>query len=126
MSDAVLVSVFGPKLTRVLVELNRDQAVDLFGDLGVEAWPNGVIDSTRMELELLDQRRPGLASTARAAVAVSLAYELENPFNSATSKANCARELRELMGELMLSLPLEEQADAMDELAARRQARLAS
>ena len=126
MSEATLVSVFGPKFTRVLVELNREQAVELFGELDAEAWPTGVIDATRMELELLDQRRPGLAMTARAAVAVSLAYEMENPYNSATSKANCARELRELMRELVLSLPLEEQADAMDELAARRQARLAN
>lgn len=54
-----------------------------------------------------------------------MAYEIENPFNSATSKSMCAKALLETLDTLRELSPPAEEGDALDELASRRAVRLA-
>jgi hypothetical protein len=53
-----------------------------------------------------------------------MAREIDSSGNSATSKSMCARVLAEVMAELRGLTPAEEESDALDDLSARRAARL--
>lgn len=66
-----------------------------------------------------------LATSALAASALALAREIDNAGNSATSKSMCARELREHMEQLRSLIPTDQEADELDDLARRREARRA-
>lgn len=121
----LLISVFGPFGSSALVEMSTERAVALFEEpaLGSGLAPTRVIDATAAEIETLVKRSPELADSAMAASAIALAYQIENPFNSATSKSMCARELRETMSKLRELAPPEEEGDGIDELSARRATR---
>lgn len=66
-----------------------------------------------------------LAESALAAAALALARELDDPSNSATSKSMCARALLDTLNRLRELAPEDEEEDGVDELRARRAARLA-
>jgi hypothetical protein len=82
-----------------------------------------VADSVRRDLKDLAKRDPKLAKSAQAAAALSLAKELDNSRNSATSKSMCAKALNETMAELRELAPDEKKDDRLDELAAQRKQR---
>jgi hypothetical protein len=119
-----LVSVFGPFNAYALVEMSAERAAELFDcPLTSSLSSSVVIDATEAELKLIAKRNPGLAGSALAASAVALAYEIQNPYNSATSKSMCARELRETMAKLRELAPEADAEDGIDELGNRREAR---
>lgn len=119
-----LVSVLGPFNAYAIVEMSAARAAELFGcPLTSSLSSSTVIDATEKELAALARRNPELAGSALAASAVALAYEIQNPYNSATSKSMCARELRETMAKLRELAPEAEQEDGIDELGDRREAR---
>lgn len=62
-----------------------------------------------------------LAQSGLAASALTLAGAMDNPRNSATSKAMCAGQLRETMDRLRELAPPAEEDDWVDELAKRKQ-----
>ncbi len=64
-----------------------------------------------------------LAGSALAATALELGRMIDDPENSATSKANCAGKLLELMRELRSLAPEEQEDDRLDDLSARRDER---
>ena len=66
-----------------------------------------------------------LASSALAALAMSLATTIDNPGTTPTAKSMCAGSLLAALDELRTLAPTEEQADELDDLAARRSARRA-
>jgi hypothetical protein len=68
---------------------------------------------------------PELADSTLAAAALALAAAVDAPRTSPTAKSMCARELRELLGELREQMPEGEERDRLDELTARRDARVA-
>lgn len=73
------------------------------------------------------KRLPGeLSNGPEAATALALAAELDAPGNSATSKANCAKELRETLAALRAMAPAERKGSQLDDLAQRRQRRKAA
>jgi len=116
--DCRLVSVFGPWGARVLIEMSRSAAESLF-ELGLPDSPSNLIAAVERDLAELDRRLPGLGDSSGAATALALAYEIEHPYNSATSKSMCARTLNETMTLLRASVPVEEPADdALDLLTA--------
>ena len=84
-----------------------------------------VVEAITRDLDALRPRAPELADSALAAAALALALELDEPGNSATSKSMCARTLMDLMGQLTTLAPAVEIGDGVDDLAARRVARLA-
>lgn len=124
VNGMMLVSVHGAFASRALVDMPADLAKELFGQpLSSVLAPTHVIDATLGEIREIAKRDKPLAESALAASAVALAYEIQNPFNSATSKSMCARELRETMAKLNELAPAVPKKDALDELKARRATR---
>lgn len=82
-----------------------------------------VSDAVERDLEAIAERDRALADSTMAAVARSLASELDSSSNSATSKSMCARELREVMAHLRDLTPEKAESDPIDDLSARRTAR---
>jgi hypothetical protein len=122
---AHVVSVFGtPTSRRVLVEIPLRVAEGLFPDSIPSAARPNAIDAAEREVEALRDRDPSLADGALAASAVAMAYEMANPYNSATSKSMCAREMRDTLDRLRALAPPAQKRDGIDalgdELAARR------
>ena len=83
-----------------------------------------VVEAVARDLENLAKHAPGLDESAEAATALALARELDSR-NSATSKSMCARALNETMDKLRAMAPPAKEGDGLDELEARRAARLA-
>ena len=71
----------------------------------------------------LDREGVAPARATLAATALALAGELDNRRGSATAKATCAKSLLEVLDRLCDQHPV---PDRLDEIAARRAARLAS
>lgn len=84
-----------------------------------------VAAAVRGELEAMADLAPKIRGSALAALAVAMAREVDNPDNSATSKSLCAGRLIDAVDRLRASVPAEVQADGLDDLAARRDRRLA-
>lgn len=124
-AGARVVSVFGPFNSRVMIEMDAETAMGLFPDGFGAARPSRVIDANEREIESWRGMAAKLADSTFAAMAIALAYEVEDPYNSATSKAYCARELRETMTLLRAMLPADEKKDGIDDLERRRAERLA-
>lgn len=122
---ARVVSVFGAFNNRVLIEMDAERAMDLAPE-GLGAYrPARVINAIETEIESWRRIAPKVADSTYAATAIALAYEVEDPYNSATSKAYCAKELRETMTLLRSILPAEQRKDGIDDLESRRADRLA-
>lgn len=77
------------------------------------------------DLKAIRVSDPALADSALAASALALARELDDTDNSATSKSMCARALHDALDRLRELTPEGEEADGLDDLAARRTKRIA-
>jgi hypothetical protein len=121
---ATIVSVFGPFNSRVLIEMSSEAAQPMFPEPFARSARTHVISAAMREVEALRERDAQLADSALAASAVALAYEIENPYNSATSKSMCARELRDTLDRLRELAPVKRREDSVDvirnDLAERR------
>lgn len=85
-----------------------------------------VVMAVRRDLAELERRRHGLATCALAALALSLAREVDAPRNSATSKSMCAGRLLDALAALAALAPAEAEDDGIDELTRRRAERRAA
>jgi hypothetical protein len=122
---AKVVSIFGQFNSRVLIELPVDRAAKMFaGPLG-QFSPTQLVESVQRDLAKIREASEPLADSALAASALAMAIEIENPHNSATSKSMCARALFDALEELRVLTPPAAEKDALDELKARREGRLA-
>lgn len=117
--------MFGPFNSRTLVELPTDRAMELFPDgaLGAAA-ASRTVDAVELDLEVIRQQAPDVADSTIAASALALAYEMDDPYNSATSKSMCARVLLDTMERLRELAPPAQEADTVDDLTAARIRRL--
>lgn len=77
------------------------------------------------ELRELAKVDPALASSSLAMSALALARELENDGNSLTSRSEAQGRFREAEKELRERMPQQDAKDGLDELTARRAARIA-
>lgn len=118
-----VVSIFGPYGSRVLVEMTADQAREFFPEEAF-AGPAEVSEAVARDVAAMARRDRSIAESGHAATARALARELDHPWNSATSKSMCARALTETLDRLRELLPPEEEKDGLDDLSARRAARL--
>lgn len=82
-----------------------------------------VVAATKRELAALGKRSSRAAESALAATALALAAEMDDPENSATSKAACARALSEVLAQIRGDVPDEKKKDGLDELKAKREKR---
>lgn len=94
--------------------------------------PNGgsresgeVAKAVERDLAIISRHAPELAQSALAASTLALAREIDEPTNSATSKSMCAKVLLETLDRLRGLIPTDQEADGLDDLAARRATRLA-
>lgn len=120
-----VISVFGAFNSRALIEMPAGAAEELIGEPLAKSGRTTVIEGAEREVSAIRKRDPELAKSALAASAVALAYEIEHPYNSATSKSNCAKEMRDTLDRLRELAPEEEKEDDLDDLGKRRAARLA-
>jgi hypothetical protein len=120
-----LESVYGPFSTTCVVSMTVGRAIELFGPLA-GITPLRTLKATERDLAELRKRDKDLADSTLAAVAVSMARELDNPYNSATSKSMCAGKLQDVMDRLRELAPPQKKGDALDDLADRRSARRAA
>ena len=88
--------------------------------------PLTVVAAVERDLKALARLDKGLAESPEAATALALARELDDPENSATSKSMCAKQLLECLEALRARAPEAKEDDPLDQLAARRAARLAA
>lgn len=123
---ARVVSVFGAFKDRVLIEMPADTAKALFPEPFARSGPTNVVDGAERNVEAIRKRDEELAGSALAASAIALAREIEHPYNSATSKSMCAREMRDTLDRLRELAPEEEHADSLDELKQARERRRAT
>lgn len=124
---ARVISVYGPFASRALVEMPVSVAADIFDKhLLSTVGRTQVVESVDRDLADLAKRAPGLDGSALAATATALAYELDHPFNSATSKSMCSKSLAEVFDRLRAIAPPEEKTDDLDELKLKRDQRLAA
>lgn len=82
------------------------------------------VAATQRDLAEIAKTRPALAESALAAVALAMACELDSGRNSATSKSMCARALAEVMRELRELAPAKREESPLDEIRARRDAKV--
>lgn len=78
-----------------------------------------VAAAVRRDLDSIARVAPELATSALAASALSLAREMDDAGNSATSKSMCARALLDTLDRMRELMPIAEEADELDELVAR-------
>lgn len=84
-----------------------------------------MVAAVKRDLTEIAKRDRGLAKSGIAAAALRLAEALDEPKNSATSKAMCAKALAENLERLRELTPAEKENDKLDELSARRSKRIA-
>lgn len=84
-----------------------------------------VAQAVERDIAAIAKHSPDLARSALAASTMALAREMDNAGNSATSKSMCAKALLETLDRLRELLPTDQEADELDDLAARRARRIA-
>lgn len=113
----------GPFTKLALVLMPLDAATDLVGDSSDR--PAYVLEGVIHDLAAIREMDEDLAAGALAGTAIALAFELENPYCSATAKSNCANSLASVLEQLRELVPVKTEGDGLDELTAERQKRLA-
>lgn len=121
-----VVSIFGPFNSQALIQVSATVALKMVDAGELEPCGRGVIDAIDAELAELRERAPALAGSVLAAAARALAFELESPYNSLTSKAQATKELREDMDRLRELAPPERKRDKLDEVNEARERRRAA
>jgi hypothetical protein len=100
-----------------------DEASQLFPDPLDQSSRTRVFEGVEQDIASIATGDKTLATSALAGAASALALEIENPYNSATSKAMCSGQLRETLDRLRELAPPEEERDGVDDLTTRRAAR---
>ena len=95
------------------------------GDLRPATQPATVVASVTRDLERLALVDADLANSGLAAAALALARDIDDRYNSATSKSMCAKALLDITDRLRELAPAEAERDELDDLARRRAARIA-
>lgn len=84
-----------------------------------------VVDAVERDLAAIAERDAELAESALAAVARSLAADVDDRSNSATQRAGAARALADTLVQLRALAPSARGGDRLDELSAQRNKRRA-
>jgi hypothetical protein len=94
----------------------------------VDELPIGPVGrAVQRDLMVFRRLKPELLGDTLKATAMAMAKEIDEPDNSATSKATCARALAEMLEHLRSLLPEKkpDTSDGIDDLSKRRAARIA-
>lgn len=105
---------------RALVEMPAEMAFQIATPDQENPLVAVVIQGVHRDLARIAAVAPDLADSALSGTAIRMALELENPYNSATSKAQLAKSLLETMEHLRSLTPDgEEEGDALDAILQR-------
>lgn len=115
---ARVLSVFGPFGRKTLIEMPTEVAQEMFPDGLVLSGRTDVVASVERKIGALRALDPEIAEAPEAAAALAMAYEIQHPFNSATSKSMCVRAMSEAVERLRAMAPPEREQDDIDRLAA--------
>lgn len=122
-----VISVDGPFNSRVLVDMSADEASRLLEDdeqLSSLA-PSVVSEGVERDIASIARGDDAVAGSALAGAARVLAWQMENPYASATAKSMCSKELRETLERLRALAPPVETEDEIERARKRRAGRLA-
>jgi hypothetical protein len=109
---------------RTVIEVSTDLAGFLFRGPLAESSETSVATAVEEDLEQIRKRDAKVAASAVAASALQMGRELDDPYNSASAKAQCARALQAHLDRLLeLSPPGQEEEGKLHELKSRREAR---
>jgi hypothetical protein len=109
---------------RTVIEVSTELAGFLFRGPLAESGDASVASAVEEDLEMIRKRDAKVADSALAAAALRMGRELDDPFNSASAKAQCARALHAHMDRLLeLSPPGQEKEGKLHELKSQRKAR---
>lgn len=78
-----------------------------------------VAEGVDRDLRALTADLPGDSSAGLAALARELAAMVDDDMNAATARAACAKELRTVLATLRAMVPVDEDADELDQLKQR-------
>lgn len=120
---ARVVSVFGPFSSKTMVLMSTDLAEELFPAPLRQSGRTTVVEAAEHDVASVRERDRELGDSALAAATIALAYEIEHPYNSATSKSMCAREMRDTLDRLRELVPPAAREDGIDELKKHRENR---
>lgn len=118
-----LIGVFGAFGSRALVEVPITVAERLIGEELIDPFPAKIVEAARRDIAAIVKRDKALGESALAASVETLAVEMANPHNSATSKSMCAKALADALKQLRELAPPEQKADRLDEVAKKREHR---
>jgi hypothetical protein len=98
---------------RVVISAPIDLAEYLFKEPLAASASISSIEAAERDIAKIQDRDPAIGESVIAATVVRMAQEVDNPFNSATSKAQCAKELRQGFESLLDQSPAppEEEGD---------------
>jgi hypothetical protein len=82
------------------------------------------VTAVELDLDTIRKKAPELAESGTAATALQMAYELVNPYNSATAKSMCAGRLLDALAKLREMAPPEEKKGTLHAIRAERSDRL--
>lgn len=106
---------------RTTIEVSTKLASFLFRRPLEASGRFNTIKAVEEDLDLIRQRDPKVADSAIAAAALRMAHEIEDPYNSATSKSMCAKALQQAMDRLLeLSPPGQEKKGRLYDIKADR------
>src|SRR5690349_22382560 len=102
-----VLSVDGPFNSRVLVDMSADEAGRLLEDEEAlsSLAPSIVTEGVERDIASIARDDEALSLSALAGSARVLAWQMENPYVSATAKSMCSKELRETLERLRAMAP---------------------
>jgi hypothetical protein len=106
---------------RTVIEVSTDLASYLFEQPLGQSGRTDAVAAVEADLALIRSRDPKVADSGIAAGALQMAHEIEDPYNSATSKSMCMKSLQQAMDRLLeLSPPGQEEEGRLYELKVGR------
>lgn len=121
---ARVLSVCGPFGSKTIVVMPTEIAQQMFPDgLAVSGMPDAV-DGLERDLAALAEVAPTLAEGGLAGSARTMAWEMVNPYTSATAKSMCAGRLQDALARLREMAPPEEKKGTLHAIRAERSDRL--
>lgn len=111
---AVTLHPLARAIMRAVPELEEDAATLVAEAVLEQLGGQKVTRAVERDLREIRKSSPDVAKGGQAAAALALALQLDFPWNSATSKAMCARALHEALEELRGLTPPERKRDGID------------
>lgn len=109
-----VLAIVGPFGSKAVVILPTDVAQEMFPEGLAYSGLKDVVAGVERDLSEIRSRDVKLAESGLAMTALALAYEMANPYTSATAKSMCAARIKEALDRLWELVPPKQEADRID------------